>query len=83
MRLYAHMRKDDIDETDIMATCDTGEEAGKEAEKAEKQDEDKPGNPETDDILSSGGALFSALTGKDPAVEESKPKPQKKKLTKA
>ena len=27
------MQKDDIDETDVMATCDSGEEAGKQADK--------------------------------------------------
>ena len=70
------MRKDDIDETDVMATCDSGEEAGAKADAAEKSSEDKAANPDTDDILSSGGALFGALTGKDPATEEVvKPKP--------
>jgi hypothetical protein len=32
-KLYTQLNKDDIDETDVMATCDTGEEAGAEAEK--------------------------------------------------
>lgn len=65
-----------------MATCDTGEEAGKKAD--EVAGEEKQANPESDDILSSGGALFGALNGIDPAAEEVvKPKPQKKKLTKA
>ena len=80
IRLYQHMRKDDIDETDVMATCDSGEEAGEEAEKKDEEPkEDKALNPESDDILSSGGALFGALTGKDPSIEE-KPKPKKKAL---
>lgn len=82
MRLYQHMQKDDIDETDVMATCDTGEEAGKKVD--EIAGEEKQANPESDDILSAGGALFGALTGKDPSVEEPiKVLPQKKKLTKA
>ena len=56
---------------------------GDEEKPAQKKDEEeKPANPESDDILSSGGALFGALTGKDPSVEE-KPKPEKKKPTKA
>ena len=86
-KLYAHVSKEDSDETEVQATSETGEEPEEEAEKPAKKEEsseEKPVNPESDDILSSGGALFGALNGVDPAVEVVvKPKPQKKKLSKA
>jgi len=66
-----------------MVASDTNDDSNSEPTE-KKDDEDKPANPDSDEILSSGGALFGAFTGKDPSTEEpAKPKPEKKKLTKA